>query len=143
MKPKVIYILFLFFLFSVKGSNGAVVFEHKMTFERPWLDYKWVVEKIDGQKIEIPSEEKLAIRIDPIANSFSGFLGCNRMGGNITVVENQIKFKNVVATSNACDYQQMELLILNTLMQVTNFGIIEDRLYLSNSSGIKMVLIRS
>lgn len=111
--------------------------------ERPWLDYNWVVEKIDGQKIEYNSEEKLNIRIDPIANSFSGFLGCNRMGGKITVEDDSIKFKNVVATSMDCDVPQMELLILNTLMSVTNFGIIEDRLYLSNSTGIKMVLIRS
>ncbi len=147
MKLKICLIGILFFLLPAKGSNGTLrsILTNPIieTIERPWLDYKWVVEEINGQPIDNGSEEKINLRIKPLVNTFSGFLGCNQMGGKLYVEENKIRFKNVVATSMDCNETQTEMLLLNTLMTITNFGIIEDRLYLSNYEGIKMVLVRS
>jgi heat shock protein HslJ len=65
------------------------------------------------------------------------------MGGKIYVENDQIKFKNVTATRMSCENSQTEMAFINGLLTVTSYGVIEDRLYLSNEQGIQFVLIRS
>ena len=110
-----------------------------------WLDNTWVIEEIKGVKMnqEDLSSEKSKIIISTESTSFSVFFGCNRMGGKIHVEDNQIKFYNAMVTKMSCENAATEMEYAKILLSITHYGIIEDRLYLSNAEGLQMILIRS
>ena len=110
-----------------------------------WLDNTWVIEEIKGVKfnLEESSVEKSRVMISTESTSFSVFFGCNRMAGKIRVEDNQIKFYNAIVTKMNCENASTELEYAQILLSITHYGIIEDRLYLSNAEGLQMVLIRS
>ena len=101
--------------------------------------------EIKGVKInsEETSSEKSTVVINTESTSFSVFLGCNRMGGKVYVEDDQIKFYNAIVTKMNCKDAAQELEYVKILLSITHYGVIEDRLYLSNAEGLQMVLIRS
>lgn len=110
-----------------------------------WLDNTWVIEEIKGVKFNLQetTNEKSKIVINTESTSFSVYFECNRMGGKIHVEDNQIKFYNAMMTKMSCENVAAEMEYAKTLLSITHYGVIEDRLYLSNAEGLQMVLIRS
>jgi heat shock protein HslJ len=131
---------------SVKAGDFVIVENDTIIVQdKPWLDNIWVLEEIRGTKVDLstPNGEKPNLTIKSIDRRFSGYLGCNRMGGSIFVEDNQVKFTGVTATRMSCEIQSFEMQFINVLLTVTQYGIIEDRLYLSNPDGVLLVLVRS
>lgn len=140
-------ILISFFLLSSAETVSAnhILGDDCLFFFRSWLDNTWVIEEIKGVKInsEEASSEKSKVVINTESTSFSVFLGCNRMGGKVYVEDDHIKFYNAIVTKMNCKDAATELEYVKVLLSITHYGVIEDRLYLSNAEGLQMVLIRS
>ena len=136
----------LFLLSSAEEVFGNhILGTHHLFSVHSWLDNTWVIEEIKGVKMnqEDLSSEKSKVIISTESTSFSVFFGCNRMGGKIHVEDNQIKFYNAMVTKMSCENAATEMEYAKILLSITHYGIIEDRLYLSNAEGLQIILVRS
>lgn len=94
-----------------------------MTLENEWYDLlngSWKVTTIDGKKI---TEENPTMVIDIPEAKLSGFAGCNRMFGGISLDGTAfgIAFTQVATTRMACPDMKTEQLFLSALGKVTGF----------------------
>ena len=105
-------------------ENGKSV----MTLEKRMVDLlngSWKVTTIDGKKI---TEENPTMVIDIPEAKLSGFAGCNRMFGGISLDGTAfgIAFTQVATTRMACPDMKTEQLFLSALGKVTGFYMIDN-----------------
>lgn len=98
-----------------------------MTLEKRMVDLlngSWKVTTIDGKKI---TEENPTMVIDIPEAKLSGFAGCNRMFGGISLDGTAfgIAFTQVATTRMACPDMKTEQLFLSALGKVTGFYMID------------------
>lgn len=96
----------------------------------------WVLETLNGKKVDITSfQEKLPqLEINSATNSFSGFAGCNGMGGNLFYEKGLLRFTNTITTMMYCGDNNKEREFLKALGSSTTYTIENNRLTLSNPS---------
>ena len=99
-----------------------------MTLEKRMVDLlngSWKVTTIDGKKI---TEENPTMVIDIPEAKLSGFAGCNRMFGGISLDGTAfgIAFTQVATTRMACPDMKTEQLFLSALGKVTGFYMIDN-----------------
>lgn len=118
----------LFFLAaSVLIANSCV---HKE------LDGKWKVESIDSVEIGDTFNEP-SLEINSAERKYYGVTGVNNLNGNISIDEDKINFSDGPMTKMAADPHSMEVesAYIHALGSVTNYSIVDGKLYLKNISG--------
>ncbi len=81
----------------------------------------WVLEKIDGEPVDIPqSRQKPTMKIDLAGRTVLGYGGCNRYHGRAELVNNVLVTGNILSTKMACiDTQEIENRFLKTISSQT------------------------
>lgn len=98
----------------------------------------WVLETLNGKKItqEDFSNEFPFIEIYSAENKFMGFAGCNQMNGRLFFENGLLRFTNVATTKMLCEPNNKEAEFLKAFQSSTTYTIENNRLTLSNPSGI-------
>ncbi|SDB36778.1 Heat shock protein HslJ [Flavobacteriaceae bacterium MAR_2010_188] len=101
----------------------------------------WVLESLNGKAIskEDFSNEFPTMEINSTENTFLGFAGCNRINGKLFFEKVSIRFTNIVTTKMMCEPTNKEAQFLKALEGITQYSIENNRLTLSNPSGILTV----
>jgi heat shock protein HslJ len=101
----------------------------------------WVLEKLNGRKAEPVdfAKELPLIEIYAEANTFMGFAGCNQMSGRLLYEKGQLRFIDIITTRMACAPGNKEGEFLKMIQNATTYEIKENRLWLSNPSGLLLV----
>ncbi|TVR75703.1 MAG: META domain-containing protein [Marinilabiliales bacterium] len=95
----------------------------------------WVLEKIDGEAVDIPeSRQKPTMEVDLAGMTISGYGGCNRYHGKAGLVNNTLVTGNIMSTKMAClDTQEVENRFLKTISsQTLEFEIDEEGLRMTD-----------
>lgn len=101
----------------------------------------WVLESLAGKTISKAdfSKEFPRMEIKAAENTFTGFAGCNRMNGTLFFEKGVLRFTEVATTRMMCAPDHKEAEFLKALQGSTTYAIENNRLTLSNPSGILMV----
>ena len=101
----------------------------------------WVLEELNGTKVtEAQFQQELPLmEINASETSFTGFAGCNRMRGRLFSEKDILRFTNIVTTKMMCPPENREAEFLTALRSSTTFRIENNRLYLSNPDGLRLV----
>lgn len=67
---------------------------------------KWVLEKLHGQPIGVPSPDRTPYLMVDSAGHVNGFAGCNRIFGPLAVHGDSISFSGLAATRMYCEESQ-------------------------------------
>ena len=88
----------------------------------------WVLEKIDGEPVDIPeSRKKPNMEVDLAGRTISGYGGCNRYQGRAELVNNVLVTGNIMSTKMACiDTQEIEDRFLKTISSQTLEFVIDE-----------------
>jgi heat shock protein HslJ/uncharacterized membrane protein len=102
----------------------------------------WVLEQLNGKKVTVTDFQKELPRIEIYSaeNRFSGFAGCNQVNGSIFYEKDLLRFTNVASTLMACIGNNKEGEFLQALQSTTTYTVGNNRLSLSNPSGLLLVL---
>lgn len=125
-------------------KNAALEFEKVNGCGQYITDYRlhdiWVLEELNGRKInkEDFSKEFPLLEIDSKTNKFIGFAGCNRMNGSLFFEKGKLRFTNIATTKMMCLPAIKEVEFLTALQSTNAYQIGNNRLILSNSSGVKI-----
>ena len=108
------------------------------------VDYRlhdiWVLEEMEGQKVaDSDFNTRPNIEINAAEARFSGSAGCNRVFGKLFSERNLLRFTGIGTTRMLCDKISNEAKFLKALESATGYEIKNNRLYLSNPDGIKLV----
>lgn len=100
----------------------------------------WVLEELNSKKIskEDFSKKFPLLEIYASENRFVGFAGCNRMNGSLFFEKGKLRFTNVVTTKMMCEPANKEAEFLKALQSSNTYQIENNRLILSNPSGVKI-----
>jgi heat shock protein HslJ len=100
---------------------------------------QWVLESIDKDfnTLNIVTKNSM-IEIQPNLIKFNGNGGCNRIGGNLLIDKNNIKFSNIIQTKMFCDNMQQEGLFLRLLEMTSEYKIIGGKLLLYKDTMLLM-----
>lgn len=103
---------------------------------------KWVVEKLNGQTIQVPEGTEIPyLAVDSTGENVSGFGGCNRLGGQVKIAGDSISFPNLFATRMYCtETQKLENSFLDALNGARTFTLKGDELTLY--SGKELAVLR-
>ena len=101
----------------------------------------WVLETLNNKKAEVTDfrEELPNIEINTSKNTFSGFAGCNRMAGSIFFENGLLRFTDIMGTKMFCGGENKESEFLKALQSATTYEIENNRLTLSNPSGVQLI----
>jgi heat shock protein HslJ/uncharacterized membrane protein len=102
----------------------------------------WVLEQLGGKKVSPAdfSKELPRVEIYSNTNTFLGFAGCNQMNGAIFFEKGLLRFSNIATTRMLCEPQNKENEFLKALQSTTTYKLENNRLWLSNPSGMQLVL---
>ena len=105
------------------------------------LHDRWVLESLNGKTMTKDdfSREFPYMEINAADNRFSGFAGCNRMNGVLFFEKGLLRFTKVATTRMVCGPSNKEAEFLKALQRSTTYSIGNNRLTLSNPSGILTV----
>ncbi len=108
------------------------------------VDYRlhdiWVLEEMEGKKIDDSDFNKRpTLEIQAKEATFGGIAGCNRMFGKLFSERELLRFTNVGLTRMACDKMANEAKFVKALESSTAYEIKNNRLYLSNPDGLKLI----
>lgn len=109
------------------------------------VDYRlhdiWVLETLEGKPMlatyflgDLPMLE-----INSKMANFTGFGGCNKIRGSLFQERGTLRFTDILSSRMACDPNNKENQFLKSLQSSTTYEIKDNRLYLSNPDGIKVV----
>lgn len=109
------------------------------------IDYRlhdiWVLETLEGKPMlatyflgDLPMLE-----INSKMANFTGFGGCNKIRGSLFQERETLRFTDILSSKMACDAHNKEDQFLKSLQSSTAYEIKDNRLYLSNPDGIKIV----
>lgn len=106
------------------------------------LQGNWVLEELEGKKINPKDFEKKlpGIEINAEESKFTGFAGCNGMGGKLFYETGVLRFTDVFTTEMMCPNYDKEKLFVKALQSTTSYQIKKDKLYLLNPDGTKAIL---
>lgn len=102
----------------------------------------WVLEEINGEKVNPAdfNKELPNIEINSTTNTFMGFAGCNQINGTIFFENGLLRFTNIASTRMFCGDNNKENKFLKALQGATGYKVENNRLILTNPSGLEMVL---
>lgn len=94
------------------------------------LSKKWKLVKIENQNISV--SEAITLEINQKEGQFSGFAGCNRIGGGFQIMGENISFPDVYSTLMFCEpeFMNIEDKYTSLLEKVVSFELSEKTLTL-------------
>lgn len=117
--------VFFTFCGNVKKENGKSL-----------NDGEWVLETFMGTDTVFNSADQMpSIVFNAEGGKVSGFGGCNRFMGNYSTEGKNLNIDIVGTTMAYCPNIDSEQVFVNTLGNVTEFAIQEDKLYLFDDQG--------
>lgn len=109
------------------------------------IDYRlhdiWALEELEGKKIN-PEDFKKGVPNLEIYSSearFSGFAGCNQMGGKLFSEKDLLRFTDIFTTEMMCDNYETEKILVKALQSTTRYELKNNKLYLFNPEGTKAI----
>ncbi len=101
----------------------------------------WVLNSLEGAPASaLPFEkERPMMEINTREATFMGFAGCNRMRGTLFAERDLLRFTDIITTRMACPPGNAEAKFLTALRSATTFRIGNNRLFLSNPNGERLV----
>ncbi len=117
---------------------------------QPLLATTWVLEQIDGQNVASDNSSfKDACLILGNDGSFSGYGGCNSMGGKYVMtpsearsqkdVAGKIEFGDIFSTKRMCPNDQLEMNFFRTLDKVDSYVVDGEKLLLLSGGELRLV----
>lgn len=102
----------------------------------------WLLEEVDGRKVSAENfgGEIPLLEINASEKKFNGYGGCNRISGTLFQERERLRFTGIISTKMACGAGNMESVFLKALQGSTGYKIKNNRLYLVNPDGIKIIL---
>ncbi len=93
----------------------------------------WALENINGNEsfLQGNNEKRPRLEIHVADKKFFGFGGCTDINGPVEIIEDSIRFGPAASTRKFCE-GSIENEFLKTLIQVNNWEIKKNRLYLNN-----------
>lgn len=128
---------------TIGNSNKPTIYNGCGTYS---IDYRlhdiWVLEELEGKPMLADNflGELPMLEINSKMANFSGFGGCNRIRGSLFQERELLRFTDVLSSKMACDPKNKEDLFLKALQSSTSYEIKNNRLYLSNPEGLKIIL---
>lgn len=125
-------------------KNTASEFEKVSGCGQYVTDYRlhdsWILEELNGKKISVEnfSNKLPLIEINSNNNTFLGFAGCNEMNGSLFFEKEKLQFINLTITKMKCESSNKESEFITALQSTNHYQIENNRLILSNPSGIKI-----
>ncbi len=106
------------------------------------LDGKWKVESIDSVELGDTFNEP-TLEINSAQGKYYGVTGVNNLNGNISIDGDKIKFSDGPMTKMAADPHSMEVesAYIHALDNVTNYSIVDGKLYLNNITGQTVMVL--
>ena len=103
---------------------------------------KWNLQTIAGQEYQLPEGvEAPYLQLDSAMQRISGFGGCNRLMGGITIHGDSISFPMMGSTKMYCEETQaLESSFLTALGNTSTFNVKGDKLTLSGNGKEQAVL---
>lgn len=114
------------------GCSGVKNMKSTNNSDVKSIDNQWVLTKLGNQQMNADNPPTLWINLSK--NHFSGFAGCNRMGGKITNEKGKIHFGDIFSTKMYCENMEIEDKYLDALEKVTSFKVEGDKLFLSDEN---------
>jgi heat shock protein HslJ len=110
------------------------------------FDYRlhdiWVLEEVEGKTFtkDFFLEELPFLEINSNDRTFSGFGGCNRIRGKLFQERELLRFYDIASSKMMCDPKNKEGVFIKALTSATTYEIKNNRLYLSNPDGMKLIM---
>ncbi|MBU7576934.1 MAG: META domain-containing protein [Flavihumibacter sp.] len=94
--------------------------------------YRWELKELNGTTIEEARRGQFFLLFTPgQVGRVSGKGGCNRISGNVELLENRgLKFGALASTKMACPDMEQEAIFLKSLAEVNQWKIVNNVLYL-------------
>lgn len=105
------------------------------------LEGAWVLEELEGVTLDPKDFEKEFpnVEINTKEAKFTGFAGCNRMGGKLFYERDVLRFSDIFTTEMMCPNYEKERILVKALQSTTRYEIKNNKLYLFNPDGTKAV----
>jgi len=130
-----IYFFFLILLAACQTSEPVIDPGSDMIIDDdiPTIHGTWELREISEQQAELTwfREQLPYIQFDLREGRFSGFGGCNQIGGNFSIENHIIDLYNITATRMHCGDENREPEFLTLLNEVEFHGVDDERLLLS------------
>jgi len=106
--------------------------------------YRWELKELNGATIEEAKRGQFFLLFTPgQVGRVSGKGGCNRISGNVELLENRgLKFGAIASTKMACPDMEQEAIFLKSLPEVNQWKIVNNVLYLQKD-GSNLALFQS
>ncbi|MCF1715602.1 META domain-containing protein [Flavihumibacter sp. RY-1] len=106
--------------------------------------YRWELKELNGTTIEEARRGQFFLLFTPgQVGRVSGKGGCNRISGNVELLENRgLKFGAIASTKMACPDMEQEAIFLKSLAEVNQWKIVNNVLYLQKD-GSNLALFQS
>ena len=102
---------------------------------------QWIISSFDEKEDTLFSVSKSSfINIDEKKQKFEGNGACNTISGNVIILKNTIKFKNITVTKKVCENSAQEKKFIATLKMATHFKIVSCELFLYKGKKLIMTL---
>ncbi|MFL6467423.1 MAG: META domain-containing protein [Pyrinomonadaceae bacterium] len=122
-------------------SGSRIILRFTAKNDEPGLeDKKWIVENLNGKKIEVKGEMPF-ISFDAEKQSAGGNTACNVFGGSYAVSGDTIRIFDTISTMRACiedDRMEIERKFMDALQSANRFEIKNGKLYLYRKSNLLM-----
>lgn len=131
MKKLLFFFCFVAFaLVSCKSSKTIV----------PLTGVKWVVETIDGKKLQLKENtSEVSMQFNEAEKRVNGVAGCNRFFGGYEVDGGKLKFSHMGATRMACPDMDVEQMFFKMLENTDSYSIKDNKLSLLQNGKVLAV----
>lgn len=127
---------------TIKGFDTTLNFEGCGKYIADYrLNDVWVLEDLKGKPLSSEHYVELMpfLEIKHQNKTFSGFGGCNRIRGALFQERELLRFTDISSSEILCDPKNKEDFFIKTLQSTTQYEIKNNRLYLSNPDGVKII----
>lgn len=136
-------IIFLFVLVSISFIQGCTSTSFQIHSPAGLENTKWVLDSLDGSKINTESGKEITLIFDSETKKFSGFGGCNSYFGTVKKELDKLTFSGIGSTKMACDDMKNETSYFSELPKVKKYDTRNNSLYFYNKNGSKLMVYHS
>ena len=143
------YLAFLFLILLLAGcrSQGELKENGNQSEMQENVEGTWELREINNQQVDISQfRDRLPyVNFTSNSNQFSGFGGCNQLGGSVEIDREtgQISFSNITATRMHCGDDNPEHKLMEILQQVDRYSVSEISLELEAIDGSTLLFERT
>lgn len=141
-----LFLLAIILLAGCRTTQETIDTDQNMLIDDdiPTIHGTWELREISEEQAEINwfMEQLPFIEFDLTEGRFSGFGGCNQIGGNFRIEHHNIDLYDITATRMHCGEDNREPEILALLNEVEFHGVDDERLLLSTEGNGSLLFHR-